>query len=161
MANLLLLNQPYVSTLPGLITGGSVTQDSTFTVQSTGVYTIAFQGTFPAFIGSLNSANLNSPLGGGGAGSGLPGLFIKDGETQPVVTIKQNGSTIATYSLGDSSGGTNSSQTQSALQFSQTFLFTAADVIDIQLVCTGNSDIGVKPNGLNAVKYTVSISNGI
>lgn len=171
MAILLLNERPIVSV--GLPT-------HTYTVPTTGLYSITAQATFPMALatgdGAGSGQGLGSGAGGGDAigfsqgGSGLghggvgqgfgpvpnnynqPSAQGSNATTGPavtsalVITIRQNGSSIYTSPVV--------TPTQSALQFSQQFLFTAADAITVTYTSSSASDAL-----LNSVQSATAIGN--
>ena len=166
MSNILLANTPFV--IVGLGT-------FTYTVPSTGVYSISCQSTVPSAYptgseGAGTGADVglglggfpgvstnNTTLGQGGKGLGFGGSQDDNARSPSpstgqissslVVTIKQNGTTKYT--------SPTLSPTQSAFQFRQDFLFTAADAIEIDLTSSNVND-----EQLNTVKTTLNLITG-
>ena len=172
MANILFLNErPQVGV--GLPT-------YTYTVPTAGVYFVTCQATFPSALATGDGAGSGQGLGsgaGGGdvvgfsaGGSGLgqgakgqgfgpkpnnypqPSAQGSNATTGPavastlVITITQNGTPIFTSPV--------LTPTQSALQFSRTFLFAAADAIAVTYTSSGAPD-----NLLNTVQSATAIGN--
>lgn len=174
MANILFLNQPYVSV--GLST-------YTFTIPSAGLYTVVFESTIPQADPTGDGAGSGQGLGsgkgggdqygfakgGGGLGTGSQGDGFgpdNSGYQQPpaagsnatsgpaiesslVVLVKQNGSTVLTapaIAVPD----------QSNLRFKLTLNCAAADAIEIDMTSSNAAD-----NLLNSLKTSAAINQGL
>lgn len=171
MANILLLNQPFVSV--GLPT-------YTFTVPSASIYRISCQVTVSSALGAGDGSGsgfgLGSGAGGGdaagfsqgglglgkgGVGQGFGPVANAYGQPSPqgsnafsspavssslVIVVKQNGSTKYT--------APTLSPTQSALQFSVDLLCAASDAIEIDFTSANAND-----NLLNSIQATAAIMN--
>lgn len=174
MANILFLNQPYVSV--GLST-------YTFTIPSAGLYTVNFSATVPQADQEGDGAGSGQGLGsgrgggdqygfakgGGGLGTGSQGQGFgadNSGYQQPpaagsnattiagvtsslVVLVKQNGSTKLTAPA-------IASPSQSSLNFKFILNCSAADAIEIDMTSALAAD-----NLLNSIKSSVSIDQGL
>lgn len=174
MANILFLNQPYVSV--GLST-------YTFTIPSTGLYTVSFSSTVPQAYPTGNGAGSGEGLGsgrgggdqygfakgGGGLGTGSEGQGFgpdNSGYQQPpaaasnatsgpsvesslVVLVKQNGSTVLTAPAIAAPG-------QSSLNFKLALNCTTSDTIEIDMSSSNADD-----TALNSLKSTAAIDQGL
>lgn len=173
MANLLILNQPYVSV--GLTT-------STFTIPSTGLYSLRFSSTVPAAAPADSGAGsgvgrgsgrgggdqYGFAKGGGGAGQGSEGegfgadnsgyqqppsagstvVALPDVQSALVVVVNQNSSPVFT--------SPTLALEQSHLEFSLNLVCTAADTISVVMTSANASDAV-----LNGLRSTVAINQGL
>jgi len=174
MANILFLNQPYVSV--GLST-------YTFTIPSDGLYTVNFSATVPQADPTGDGAGSGQGLGsgrgggdqygfakgGGGLGTGSEGQGFgpdNSGYQQPpaagsnatsgpavnsslVVLVKQNGSTKLTAPA-------IAAPEQSSLNFKFLLNCSASDTIEIDMTSSNAAD-----NLLNSIKSSASIDQGL
>src|SRR5271166_4331522 len=164
MANILFLNQPYVSV--GLST-------YTFTIPSDGLYTVNFSATVPQADPTGDGAGSGQGLGSGRGGGDQYGFakgqgFGPDnsGYQQPpaagsnatsgpavnsnlVVLVKQNGSTKLTAPA-------IAAPEQSSLNFKFLLNCSASDTIEIDMTSSNAAD-----NLLNSIKSSASIDQGL
>lgn len=172
MSNILLANTPFVTVGLGTFT---------YTVPTTGVYSISGQTTVPEALptgdGAGSGKGLGSGAGGGDAigfsqgGSGLGHGGVGQGfgpvpnnynqpSAQPS-NATQGPAVSSSLVIAIKQNGTTKytsptlSLTQSAMQFRQDFYFTAADAIEIDLTSSGAPD-----NQLNTVKTTLNLITG-
>lgn len=172
MANILILNQPQVWNGLGTLT---------YTVPTTGNYSVVFQTTVPEAVATGDGAGSGTGLGsgaGGGDAYGFAGggVGTSHGATgQGFGAVPNNYQQPPSYGSNQTLGAVVSSSlvvvvkngvttiftapsltpSQSAYQFKFAFQATAADVLTVVLTSSNAND-----NQLNSVKSIISIQQG-
>lgn len=172
MANVLTLNQPFVTTATG---------DNTFTIPSSGLYSVQVSGSVQSAIATGDGAGSGTGLGAGKGGGTLSGFAVggssgagaggqgfgpdTSGYQQPpaagsnqtvgpavssgmVIIVKQNGATVFTMPT--------LSPTQETFQFKFGFLAAAADAMIVNLTSATSSDLVP-----NSFKVTIALNQGL
>lgn len=180
MANILLLNTPFVTVGLGTFT---FTVPSTLNNISTpnAVYGISVQSTVPSAVATGDGAGSGFGLGSGAGGGDAIG-FAQGGSGLGHGGVGQGFGPVPNNYNQPSAQGSNATQgpavtssllvtikqngstiytspaftpTQSSLQLKQDFLFTAGDAIEVDLTSSNAND-----TQYNTVKSTLSIGNG-